>query len=149
MRRLTVPQAAEALGITTDAVRMRLSRGTLDSEKQEGRVYVLLHDDPTTDATTDRSGPARELVDAKDETIRLLTEQLEAERRANEENRRIIAALTSRIPQLEAPSEPPEAPTEATEQPGKVEPQTPLEGAQEGSARPPEQRGFWARLFGS
>ena len=40
-----------------------------------------------------------------------LREQLEAEREANRENRRIIAALTSRIPELEAPQErPPDAP---------------------------------------
>jgi len=41
VRRLTVPEAAQALGITTDAIRMRLSRGTLDTERVEGRVYVL------------------------------------------------------------------------------------------------------------
>src|SRR5829696_5347104 len=118
MRRLTVPQAAETLGITTDAVRMRLSRGTLASERQEGRVYVLLDDDLTSDTTIDSSAPARELVDAKDETIRLLTQQLESERRANEENRRIIAALTSRIPELEAPAQSaPDAPQ--TPEPGE------------------------------
>jgi Flp pilus assembly protein TadB len=50
-------------------------------------------------------------------------DQLAAERRANEENPRIIAALTARITATEAPrespSEPPESPTAATEQPGR------------------------------
>jgi Flp pilus assembly protein TadB len=43
-------------------------------------------------------------------------DQLAAERRANEENPRIIAALTARIPATEAPRESPSA---ATEQPGR------------------------------
>jgi hypothetical protein len=102
MRRLTVSEAGEVLGITTDAARMRLSRGTLRSEKHSGRVYVLLDDDITTDI----SGVTEStLIDAKDETISILREQLQAEREAHAEARRIIAALTSRIPQLEAPSE--------------------------------------------
>jgi hypothetical protein len=44
----------------------------------------------------------RELIDT-------LREQVEAEREANRENRHIIAALASRTPELEAPSEAREA----------------------------------------
>jgi hypothetical protein len=113
MRRLTVAEAAEAMGITTDAVRMRISRGTLDSERQEGRVYVLLEDDATTDASGDTSGEA--LIASKDETIRVLREQLDQANEANRENRRIIAALTSRLPAIEAPQEPSEAPERAAD----------------------------------
>jgi hypothetical protein len=40
--RLTAPEAARALGISPEAVHNRLSRGTLNSEKEEGTVYVLL-----------------------------------------------------------------------------------------------------------
>jgi hypothetical protein len=143
MRRLTVAQAAEVLGITTDAVRMRLSRGTLSSEKQEGRVYVLLEEDLTDDITNDRPVLDRELVDAKDETIRLLTQQLESERRANEENRRIIAALTSRIPEIEAPSTGASGGDLSTEDEGPAS--TPSE------PRPtpdtPVPRPWWRRIF--
>ena len=75
-------------------------------------------------------------------------DQLAAERRANEENPRIIAALTARITATEAPrespSEPPESPTAATEQPGRVEPQAQVEGAREGA----ERRSWWRRMFG-
>jgi hypothetical protein len=42
--------------------------------------------------------------------IATLREQVQAERKANEENRRIIAALTQRIPEIEAPREPRESP---------------------------------------
>jgi hypothetical protein len=60
-------------------------------------------------------------------------------------HRRFIAALTQRIPELEAPrvQEPSESPIDATEQPGRVEQQTPLEGVQEGS----EHVSWWRRLF--
>jgi predicted ArsR family transcriptional regulator len=140
MSRYTVQDAADMLGITTGAVRNRLSRGTLRSVKEGGRVYVLLPADTSrdTDRDTDRTA----------ELIATLREQLQAERRANEENRRIIAALTQRIPEIEAPreapSEPRESPTDATEQPGRVEPQPQVEGAQA-----PDTRPWWQRWFGS
>jgi hypothetical protein len=70
------------------------------------------------------------------ERIADLREQLAAERRANEETRRIIAAFTQRIPELEAPSEPPESPAAATKQPGRTEPQAQVEDTQEGAVRP-------------
>jgi hypothetical protein len=61
---------------------------------------------------------------------------------------RVIAALTQRIPELEAPreapSESPELPTAATEQPGRVEPQPQVEAAQEGT----ERVSWWRRVFG-
>jgi hypothetical protein len=68
---------------------------------------------------------------------------------ANRENRRIIAALTQRIPAIEAPAEapsqePPESPAAATEQPGRVELQAQVEGAQE----PAEQVSWWRRVLG-
>jgi excisionase family DNA binding protein len=40
-QRLTVQEAAEVLGTSVDAVRMRVRRGSLPSEKDsDGRVYV-------------------------------------------------------------------------------------------------------------
>jgi hypothetical protein len=82
-----------------------------------------------------------------------LREQLRREQDAHAEARRIIAALTSRILEIEAPSEPrgaPEnrgpsySPTEAREQPGRVEPQPSVEGAQE----PAQPRSWWRMMFG-
>jgi hypothetical protein len=143
MRRLTVPETAEALGITTDAVRMQLSRGTLASERHEGRVYVLLEND----ITADRSGDTTALIAAKDETIEILREQLraqreqlQAEREAHAEARRIIAGLVQRVPELEAaPESPPESPETTTAEEAEQRPG----GAQEGAQRP-----WWRRWFG-
>jgi hypothetical protein len=39
-RRLTVLQAAEALGVTVDAVRGRIRRGKLEAEHDKGAVYI-------------------------------------------------------------------------------------------------------------
>jgi hypothetical protein len=59
MLRLTVPDAARALGISPEAVRNRLSRGTLESVKESGTVYVLIDRDRlphADDISHDRSG---------------------------------------------------------------------------------------------
>ena len=97
--RLTVPEAAQALGISPEAVRNRLSRGTLPSAKEDGTVYVLLEADSarhTDDVSHDIPGDAGALISAKDETIRILREQLEAERAASAELRRISTHELSR-----------------------------------------------------
>src|SRR5215207_4071861 len=47
--KMTVPQAASRLGISAEAVRARIQRGTLEHTKEGGKVYVLL--DRPNDAT--------------------------------------------------------------------------------------------------
>ena len=73
--KLTVPKAAQALGISPEAVRNRLSRGTLDSVKEDGTVYVLLNADRPryiNDTPNDIPRESDALISAKDETIRVL-----------------------------------------------------------------------------
>ena len=82
---------------------MRVKRGTLSADKEGGRLYVLLDIEPTTEPTTDRTD---ELIEELKDRVHRLEYELDQEREANRENRRIIVALTSRIPELEAPSEP-------------------------------------------
>ena len=144
------------MGRSPEAVRNRRSRGTLDSIKENGTVYVLLEADmarSTADTPNDRprsngdrSGDtpdahAAALVAAKDETINLLRSQLEAEREANRENRRIIAGLVQRVPELEAPRAGRET---AAAGPDREEPRPANDGAQEGAQR----RSWWGRWFG-
>jgi len=114
-QRLAVPEAASELDITEAAVRRRIKRGTLDSYRVSGKVYVLLEGgasstnrDIPTDKPTDQSG-----------LIAVLREQLAEEREARRRADPIIAQLTqanatlaARIPEFEAPSEPRE-PTES------------------------------------
>jgi hypothetical protein len=123
--RMTVAQAAQALGISAEAVRQRVRRGTLPTEKSEdGTVFVLVDTertrtdaDGTGDGTTDTAFIEAHLNHALDE-VRFLRKELATR---NEELRRkdhIIAALTERIPELEAPPEPRESPETASEEPG-------------------------------
>jgi DNA-binding Lrp family transcriptional regulator len=139
--RFTVPEAARVLGISPEAVRNRLSRGTLDSVKEGGTVYVLIDRHvgrPQTDIPTDILGESTALISAKDETIAVLREQLEAERQAHAEARRLLAAALDRIPpQLEAPPDASGSPETATEAPGRGEP------------RDQEHVPWWRRWFQS
>jgi hypothetical protein len=73
-----------------------------------------------------------------------LERQLKEAAERDRENRRIIAALTSRIPAIEAPQEARESPETVEEASEGAEPRPATGGAQEGSRRP-----FWRRIFGS
>jgi len=141
-RRLTIDQAADQLGITVDAVRGRVKRGTITHEREGGRVYVLLDADQGADQGGGREGAPSE--DRTAELIATLREQLQAEREANRENRRIIAALTSRIPEIEAASGAPEAAETVEEAPEGAEPR-PATGGAQGTA---ERRPWWRRVLG-
>jgi excisionase family DNA binding protein len=157
--RLTVAEAARRLGVSQDAVRKRIKRGSIRYERGEGgRVYVYL-DASETEQDTDRG----RVQDHTAELIATLREQLEQANERDRENRRIIAALTSRIPAIEAPASPEatEQPSEATPQPGRVEPQPAVEGTQAqeshemhmpeaggGPREQPSARPWWRRLFG-
>ncbi len=147
--RLTIAEASDLLRISKDAVRMRIKRGTLRSEKTDDRVYVWLDDVPNADQDDDANANPSALIAAKDETIRTLREQLESERRANEENRRLLAGLIERLPALEAGGEPsgsqetPEAAETTTPEPEGTSPRSNTEGPQT-----PAQRPWWRRVFG-
>jgi hypothetical protein len=134
------------LGITVDAVRSRVKRGTIDHERKGGRVYVLLGDDESrpgrdqyTDQGVDQGTTAPE--DRTAELIATLREQLQAERQAHAEARRIIAGLVERIPAIEAPADAPGSPVRGEDDADRVDdvPQQP-QGA---LSRP-----WWRRMFG-
>jgi hypothetical protein len=142
----TVAEAAQILGINPEAVRSRIKRGTLESIKEGGTVYVFLDADQTRPNTGPTKGQNswpydQTLVESLQDQIIYLRGQLDAEREAHSEARRIIAALTQRIPELPAASSerPPGAPTE-----GK-------EPASRGSGPPEDAErlsSWWQRIFG-
>jgi len=142
-RRLPVNEAAAVLGISTEATRQRVKRGTLSTERDEnGNVFVLLDDDGTGGGTrSDNVGTAdgTPLIAAKDETIQALKEQLAAWQEESRRKDHIIAALTERIPELEPPSEPRESPETASEEPGSTHPPEQQE--------PSQRRSSWWRAF--
>jgi len=77
--------------------------------------------------------------------LRYVEEQLEAERQAHAEARRLLMAALERIPpQLEAPQETRESPETVEEEPERAEPRSGAAGSQEGAQRP-----WWRRWFGT
>jgi hypothetical protein len=138
-----VPEAAELLGITAEAVRMRIKRGTLRSERQAGRVFVLLGQGQPTKQPTDRPDEPNALISQMQGRIDSLERQLEEAAERDRENRRIIVALTSRIPAIEAPSEARESPQTVEEEPERAEPRPATVETQE-----PVRRPWWRRMFG-
>jgi hypothetical protein len=115
-KRYSIPDAAKVLGLTEDAVRQRVKRGTLDSIKVGGSLFVLLDNDtspnvsndqeqPVSDRSHDTSSDTSRLVETLEGEVAYLRRQLDQANERDSENRRIIAALTQRIPELEAASE--------------------------------------------
>src|SRR5215207_9324819 len=92
-RRLSVAEAADALGITVDAVRSRIKRGTIEHERVGGRVYVLLVADesrPGHDQYNDQVGDQGTTVpeDRTAELIAPLRNSRRPEPKPQEEPRR-------------------------------------------------------------
>ncbi len=153
-------EAARTLGLSVDAIRKRVQRGTIPYEKgPAGRVTILLdtvetlRDEGETlqDEIQDTPGPEADLLlEAKDETIeelrarvRRLEQDLDSR---NEELRRrdhLLAAALERIPAIEspetlrAPETPDEEPTGADVPPAPQDRET-------ASSRP----SWWRRFFG-
>jgi hypothetical protein len=87
--------------VSKDAVRMRVKQGTLRSEKgEDGGVYVWMNVIP--DAAPKCVHPQGD-VDPYRELVEELRDRVRSLEEANRENKRIIAALISRIPVIEAP----------------------------------------------
>ncbi len=147
--RLSLRQAAARLGVSESAIRKRVERGTLRSDKgPDGRRYVYL--DTMADEGADPSATPESdaLTSELRDRLRYVEGQLEAERRAHAEARRIIAGLVERIPVLEAPAgTPPDerGPFETVkEEPKEAEPRSDTSGAQ----RDEQRRPLWRRVFG-
>jgi hypothetical protein len=134
-----------------DAVRGRIRRGKLEAEHGDtGTVYVWIDlaetDRPGPSATSQRPSDdqAGRIEDLREE-VAYLREQLQQANERDRENRRIIAALTSRIPAIEAPSEARESPQTVEDAPARAGPRPDEPAPQEGSPRP--WRSLWRRVF--
>jgi excisionase family DNA binding protein len=165
VRRVPLREAAQLLGVSKDAVRQRIRRGTIRSEKgEDGRVYVFLDsslDDVHEHDRGQRDHPHVDLVDELRDRVRFLERELE---RKDAILLNMTEAMKAIAPpaQEEAPPPPTDAPVDEREytvtptpQPGRVGPQTPLEGPQESSELPetplerPEGEEAWVDATGS
>jgi len=154
----TVKEAAELLGITPEAVRARLFRGTLQRETgDDGTVYVVLRTQPNDDQSHDQSTTQGLMLERLDSQLEDMREQvaflrLELDHRTEEIRRRdtIIAQLTQRIPELPAPEEHHGG---SSDEPGARETATERESRGDDDAPPLRQgptkpRSLWRRIFG-
>ncbi len=152
--RVTVEEAAKLLDVSVDAVRKRIERGTLESEKVNGTRYVFLDTDTIsqdanrtqqdTSQDTDRTGHDKDmtpLVASMQDQIDTLKQELEDWKEEARRKDAILMTMAQRIPELEAPSEP------------REESVTPQEGQKKGEGTPQQQepserRSWWARILG-
>jgi hypothetical protein len=142
VHRATLTEAAELLGISKGAVRQRVRRGTLRSDKGgDGRVYVYV--DPSVDDVRRHAMQGEGvLVEELRDRIRYLERQVEEERNARYRADELLARLMERG-QLEAPPDERESPQRVEEEPERAMPQPTTVESQE-----PVKRPWWRRVFG-
>ena len=143
--RLTVAQAADRLGVTEDAVRKRIARGTIRHDKDhEGRIFVYLDTFERSSKTDqDRGQDEASKTDQdthQDKYTRSLEDQIEFLRQELERKDTIILSLTQRIPELEASPELRESPQTPSEEYYGTSPQE----AEDSLQRRPS---WWRRFF--
>ncbi len=158
--RLTVSEAAAVLGISVEAVRGRIKRGTIEHEREGARVYVLVGGNQSAtgrDQGGDQSsnqerlvGDQAPLVENLLDQVAYLREQLAEEREARRRADTIIAqlsqanaALAARVPQLEAP----DASREPQNEPESAEPRSDR-GSVPQEPEKATERPWWRRLIG-
>jgi hypothetical protein len=155
-RLLTVNEAAEELGLTVEAVRSRIKRGTLDKEKTaDGSVFVVVEDSRSPGQTDqarpgeDHERPGNALGDDWANAQALIIARLEDEvsflRRQLEHRDHLLAAALdlAKSPALEeATSQPRESSVFASEE------QDNEDVPQDGQGQEKRSSSWWRRFFG-
>ena len=158
----TPTEAALILRVTPTRVRQLLQDGELEGERDEAGHWLIparsvherlerLRRESLLEAVGYDLSSIREmpdLVEVLREQVEMLRVELEEAHAANREHRRIIAALTQRIPAIEPPQEAPPGPRESPvtdeSEAARGTPPEAAPGAQE-AAQP---RPWWRRMFG-
>jgi hypothetical protein len=116
--RVSVYQAAEIMGVTVDAIRKRVSRGTISHERDEdGRVWVVLDTDQDAaskvrDADQPQSA-SDALISEMRNRIAFLEQEMEAWREESRRKDTIIMNMTEAMKALNPPA--PEGSSETRE----------------------------------
>lgn len=138
-RRYTVSEAAEVMGISAEAVRARINRGTLHKEKDaDGTVYVRMngvHTHPNDrpnghmNGSTDGDHTAAHTVPSDSVAFQIMQNQIAFLQAELERKDAILLTIAQRIPELEASTEPRESRVGKEEEKRKT------------------RRSWWARVF--
>ncbi len=129
-------EAADALGISQDAVRKRIARRTISHDRDEsGRVYVYLAPSETVHKTDQDARQDAATKTVQDAYVRSLEDQVRFLREELERKDAILLNLTERIPQLEAAQAVEELPVGAEPRSATAAPQTATQPPQGGGLR--------------
>jgi hypothetical protein len=145
--RVTVAEAAQLLGLSAEAVRSRVQRGTLKSTKEGNTVYVLLDEPaqtrPNADESNARTGtqthPNGDQTATESVAFKVMQDQVAFLRAELERKDAILLTMAQRIPELEAAPEPRERPETASDQQGSGT----AHQTDGGEAKP----SWWRRVF--
>ncbi len=172
MKRMSIAEAADTLGVTRDAIRKRVKRQSIEWEVDpSGETFVYLdasghngdasetdadasgRDGDTSETDADASGRGGDtsadtsrhaLVESLQDQVEYLRREVEVWQEESRRKDHLLARALERIPpQLETP-ETPQAPESADESTQRAEPPADAGEAQEGG----EPRSWWRRLFG-
>jgi excisionase family DNA binding protein len=144
--RVPVEEAAKLLSVSVDAIRKRIERGTLQSEKVDGTRFVFVNTKVRTHQDHDMtphqdSDMTESLVASMQDQIDTLKQELDDWKEEARRKDAILLTLAQRVPELEPARE---APPEAT-----GEPVSHTDNGSNGDV-PPEQeerRSWWRRLL--
>jgi excisionase family DNA binding protein len=143
--RVTIQEAAKRLGVKDGAIRKRIERGTIESDKdvEGGRVYVYVdappideagpgYDERVTgyDAGNDTAYPA-----GYDMLIRSQQEQIEFLQRELERKDALLLNMTEVMKAINPPSEPRESPVKPSQEQG------------DGDMPPEKEKRSWLHRF--
>ncbi len=154
--RVTIAEAAERLGLSQDAIRKRVRRGTLRQDRdQDGLIHVYIQagegvqDTSKTEQDADQNtqDAVPDIVEQMRSRIESLERQLEEANTRDRENRRIIAGLVQRIPELEAPPATPQEAERVAESAVGVSDRGEDAEQEATTSQPTERRSWWRRLF--
>jgi len=71
-------QASQRLGITEDAIRKRIARGTLEGYKEDGRWWVQIPDNGQNNKTNSQSQPENDQNNGKDIALAAMESRIES-----------------------------------------------------------------------
>jgi hypothetical protein len=163
-----VQEAAGVLGTSVDAVRMRVRRGSLESDKDpDGRVYVWVDPDesetrreaqidgvPLVEVLREQVAYLQGVIATRDQELATRAEELRRRDAALEREQQLTAYFAERLAALEAPTtkgeDPREDAPESAESPEPTDTPPGRDGnAQEATEAPEQaQRSWWRRMFG-
>lgn len=146
-RRVDVKQAAKILGISSEGVRQRIRRGSLESEKDtDGRVYVFLNEEDVDDTRSEHD--THNAITRLENEVAFLRGEVATRDAEIQRRDAILMNMTEAMKALSPPQEtPPGTPSDASESR-----KTAAEGEGRGNGRGESETGekrrsWWRRMF--